>query len=189
MFKSSLCFPLPSVFFRRNPVLALLAGWDVVAWDVAFRQSLFVNIITYVVVTWDVVGDWGAVDVFDWDLVVSFVAAGDQLSHPGLQAHHPPCPTLPCNKTCHRFISSKFYDKSKTPHFQPPCLCYFLMLYMFYVYYLYWGHLFHCEVSRCLDFLGWVVERGFVGTFGPDKKRKVFLKCDLSCECLHGIIS
>ena len=139
MFKSSLCFPVPSVFFRRNPVLALLAGWDVVAWDVAFRQSLFVNTITDVVVTWDVVVDWGAVDVVDWDLVVSFVAAGDQLSHPGLQAHHPPCPTIPCSKTCPRFMnrvefnSSKLYDKSKTPHFQPPFLCYFFMLHMFYV--------------------------------------------------------
>ena len=69
-------------------------------------------------------------------------------------------------------------------------LCYFLCsLYVCLMCYLYCGHLLHCEVSSCLDFLGWVVARGFVGTFGPDKKRKVFLKCDLSCECLYGIIS
>ena len=99
------------------PVLALLAGWDVVAWDVVFRQSLFVNIITDVVVTWDVVVDWGAVDVFDWGLVVGGVAAGDQLSHPGLHAYHPPCPPIPCNKSCPRFTFSIFF-----------------MLYMLYVF-------------------------------------------------------
>ena len=126
MFKSSLCFPLPSVFFRRNPVLALLAGWDVVAWDVVFRQSLFVNIITYVVVAWDV-----AVDVFDWGLVVSVVAAGDQLSHPGLHAYHPPCPPIPCNKTCPRFILQSNTTNLKRHILRPPFLCY--LFYALYV--------------------------------------------------------
>ena len=162
MFKSSLCFPLPSVFFRRNPVLTLLAGWDVV-----FRQCLLVNIITDVVVTWDVVVDWGAVDVFDWGLVVSVVAAGDQLSHPRLHAYHPPCPPIPCNKSCPRFMSSKLYDKSKMPHFQATFSMLFVLCSICFMCYLYWGHLFHCEVSSCLDFLGWVVARGFVETFGP----------------------
>ena len=155
MFKYSLCF-------RRSPVLALLAGWDMVAWDVVFRQSLFVNIITDVVVTWDV-----TVDVFDWGLVVSGVAAGDQLSHPGLHAYHPPCPLIPCNKSCPRFMSSKLYDKSKTPHFQATFSMFLVLCSICFMCYLYWGHLFHCEVSSCLDFLGWVVARGFVETFGP----------------------
>ena len=53
---------------------------------------------------------------------------------------------------------------------RPPFLCYFLCSICFMCY-LYRGHLFHCEVSSFLDFLGWVVERGFGGTFGPVDKR------------------